>query len=554
MLGWLHRSVIDNGVSMARDEIARAVRAVRAACWGRKCLAKCARRMTAAAPLRRPRCGGAAAVAAVLLLAMSARAVVFCRWTGSEYVCSGGGDTVTVIGGGDGWQGDIIVTNIVGVCTNCVAMSPEYVREWKEGMNQRLRDESMALDYLIESCQLTTALLSPYTNSYPVSGLKTSSANRTAVTNFVQSTPGVLGSKPYHAAESAYSSYPPSGSDTNARRWISAYDGAAIAYNDVADEAVAALDSVKTAERQTRDVQNRLQSLGGMFDLLSEEECTAQWEPGDSGGDSGGGESGGGSTIVTNQISGNWCTYDQGEAIKDLLDEIKEWERKQANYLNAISNRVASIDETIKSALFTSYTHIPTEDELQTSWQDLYLSGGNDNFPDYPATNIVARIELLLAGISGVLTNVNDYASQDEFADGSLDSTNLVEIAIGDMTNEFVNVMQGRASSARSVGDALIGLYQKFRTWSGTPFSTENLINSYSVEVEDGKSLDIPGFAAPAKTLPWANLIRVVCRSAMSVIWILMTVAVFVRFQIAFFQWCFKYVKWAVEVLQGLFV
>ena len=563
MLRWLHRPVNAHGESDARNEIARAVRAVRAACFGRACLAKCAKRMTAAAPLRRRmRCGGAAfAVAALLLLGYSARAVVTCTWNGSGYTCSGEGDVVEVIGGITGGGEGSIVTNVVGVCTNCVAMSPEYVAGWKDTALEIIGQDG-EYDGLLEDCrnaitysQLIQSYLSVYTNSVPLSGMGgDASFSRDSATNFLHSVGFYAGETPKNkAAATAKSLYtnPNSTSTTTVRRYIDAYESAAIAYNDFAPSANSSIYAAQDIETNAVKVQTGLRSLRSMVEDLSDEECTAQYVPGDGEG-SGGEGSGGGS--LTNQVSGNWCTYDQGEAIKELLNDIKQWSERQTNYLRAISNRVVSIDETIKNALFTSYTHIPTEEELQTSWQELYLTGSNPNFPGYASTNIVARIELLLAGISGVLTNVSDYASQEDFADESLDSTNLVENAMGDFTNQFANVMQGRAASSRSVGDSLIRLYQKFRTWSGTPFSTETLINSYSVEFESGKAVDVPGFSAPATTLPWANLIRVICRSAMSVIWILMTVAVFVRFQIAFFQWCFKYVKWAVEVLQGLFV
>lgn len=558
MFRWIHRPVKPHDQS--RDEIARAVRAVRAVCFGRACLKECAKRMTAAAPLRRLRRGGAAfAVAALLLLGSSAWGVVTCTWNGSGYTCSGEGDVVEVIGGNYGGGGGSIVTNVVGVCTNCVAMSPEYVRNWKIDAKSGILDLKPFAEGIASDADYVISLLGAYTNTCEVSSFRGAYASGTSnlriATNFLHSVGAFPGETPQNKAAALTQNTEFSGfggnNDNYNRSRLSFYDGAAMAYNQIVNDALTSQSVLSYTKRSAETIAAGLDSLDFMVDSLSDEECTNQWD-GASGGS--GDEGGGGSTVVTNQVSGNWCTYDQGEAIKELLDDIKEWSERQANYLRAISNRVVSIDETIKNALFTSYTHIPTEEELQTSWQELYLTGSNPNFPGYASTNIVARIELLLAGISGVLTNVSDYASQDEFADESLDSTNLVENAMGDFTNQFVNVMQDRAASSRSVGDALVRLYQKFRTWSGTPFTTEYIINSYSVEFESGKAVDVPGFAAAAKTLPWANVIRVICRSARSVIWVLMTVAIFVRFQIAFFQWCFKYVKWAVEVLQGLFV
>lgn len=565
MFRWIHRPV--NPYNHSRDEIARAVRAVRALCFGRACLRECAKRMTAAAPLRRLRRGGAAlAVAALLLLGSSARGVVTCTWNGSGYTCSGEGDVVEVIGGNYGGGSGSVVTNVVGTCTNCVAMSPEYVADWKSRALRLIGTEG-EYNGLLEDCrnmvtysQVIQSYLAAYTNNCPISGyggVAIQSGNLEPARQFLHGVGFYDGETPQNKAAAISKSIwgdPTGTTSAMVGRYCSAYDGAAMAYNDFVPSAISSIYAAQSLETNAVKVQMGLRSLRTMVEDLSDEECTAQYVPGDGSGGEGsdGTDLGGGS--LTNQVYGNWCTYDQGEAIKELLEDIKKWSERQTNYLKSISNRVESIDETIKNALFTSYTHIPTEEELQTSWQELYLSGYNSNFPEYSSTNIVARIELLLAGISGVLTNVSDYASQDEFADESLDSTNLVEEAIGDFTNQFLNVMQGRVDASRSVGDALISLYQKFRTWSGTPFSTEFLINSYSVEFESGKAIDVPGFAAAAKTLPWANLIRVICRSAMSVIWILMTVAIFVRFHISFFQWCFKYVKWAVEVLQGLFV
>lgn len=541
-----------DNISELRNQIAQSIRAVRLACFGRKCLGDCQRRMATAAPCRRAtrKRWGAAVAAALVCLGAFAQGVegnpgITCVWVEehdgveAHYDCSGYGSTIFVRPGG---SSSSVVTNAFGSCTNCVAISPELCAEIQASI---IAEASDVLVNAASSSNSVAEVLGFIDSS--LSDLRSfrrfdsdygdppglSSATSVAFTNYVST---VNNSQTYLVREyPAYSVV--TSSARNRGRAISYNNGIYDYSRNVIEQELYYQDLLQSSLSKLSDVDERTRDLRNVANNMNCDSCTS----GDGSGDGGSCDS----------CSGEWCTEEQGDAIITLLEDTKDYVARLGSLVLSISNNVAVSVQTLHDGLFTSYDHIPTESELGSTWQELYLSGGSGAFPEYASTNILARIELLLAGISGVLTNADEYVGPFEDSDyeqyvsevrGSLDV--MVE-DVGSAVNE-------RERNVRSVGDALIGLYTAFRGWSGTPFSRETIINSYSVELGENR-WDVPNFEPSETGLAVANLIRVVCRSVMSVIYILFTILVFVRFHIAYFQWVLKYLRWAVELAQGLF-
>lgn len=492
------------------------------------------------------------------------RADVVCTWNGTEYICSGEGSAVRVVGGGSG-GGDSVVTNIVGVCTNCVAMSPEYVADWKAEAVRIIGTEG-DYDGLLENArntvtysQVIQSYLAAYTNTYPVSGLQYASGSTASypllaqITNFLSSVSST--SKPVTVANNVTGTtreqvldFPGNNNTKHGLAWrqkyMACYDGAATAYNDVAQSANSSVFAAQDIETQATAIQSGLRTLRTMVDGLSDEECTAQYSPGDGSG----GEGSGGGGSLTNQVNGNWCTYDQGEAIKELLTDIKKWEKDQISYLQSVSNYLFSIDASIKSALFSRYTHIPTESNMGDTWQDVYLAGQPTQW-GYEPTNILQRIELLIYGMSGVGTNNTDVAEatgvDPDEAETAGDEANeaIDELSVGD---------SAATSDVRSIMDALTSFFRTFNGLTGDRFSGQTAMGSYSVEIGE-RRYDVPALAIDQESSNMANVVQSACRAFLTCAYLLFAVFCGWRFYVLFLGAVVKYAKWAQELLSSLF-
>lgn len=527
-------------ISDLRSEIARSIRAVRLSCFGRKCLRDCLRRMAAAAPHPRAtrRRWGVAAAAVLLCLGAFAEGGfggVVCQWhrENGHYICEGTGNQIVVTGGADN-----VITNMFGGCTNCISVTPQQCENLKAGVDQRysvvLNSIEDAFAYLNEMRGLIDDEIEDI-DTYRRFGIQTSSSLTLAFwatfTNYLYSVD--------NGQTSLGRQYSSSNSQFARAQRIAFNDG----IYDYATENVKSRLNIQT--QQIEDLASSLSQVsdasaamhGMVFDNLVCSACSTN---------------SGDSCDCNESTGGRWCTEEQGDAIIKLLTDTKDYVDRIKSSAEAISNNVAVVVRYLHDGFFTSYLHIPTEHDLGMRWQDLYFDGYSSNFEEYASSNILARIELLLAGMSGILTNSDDFASAGDFAESGVEATNQIKSAISDFTNQVSDVIDQRERNVRTVGDSLKGLYNAFNGWTGTSFSRQTLINSYSVEI-GGVSFDVPSFEPSENGLQIANLIRSVCRSIMSVVYILFSVAVFIRFHLAFFQWVLKYLKWGIELMHGLF-
>lgn len=541
-----------------QNAVETAVKQITDICAGRKCYSECVRRILGGRPPGARVCGGgrrsvAAAVlivvVAVLIAALTASADVQCVWNGSGYSCSGTGSAVTVSGGGG--SHDPVVTNIVGTCTNCVAMSPEQVRNFKTEALQKIDDiksnSHHISSYLAPQIQ---SVLAPYAVTYPVSGsafLNATTPNVSAVTNFVNSHPDIVGSKPYDLASDVVGASPPFTSLNSTQRamvpakWLACYDGAASALNEVSTAVASASNNVEQIVTSAKVIEARSDYLKSMVQYsLSDEECTAQWDGG-----SGDGGSGGGGNAATNQVNSNWCTYDQGESIIDLLDSIDAWFDDQEKYLKSMTNWISTVNSTIIANLNTAYTAIPPESGLGDTWQEIYLDGQRTNW-GYEPTNILARIELLLYGLTGVGTNASEVAEVDQ---DTLESS--AQSAVESLESDFTRQTDG----AKSIRDALLSFCRKFE---GSPHDNRNADFTPAVKVSLGSGGDgfeyefDPVAIGQGQQQFMSSMIEFMRAACQTVYLVLFAVLGFLFWRVVF-VYAVKIIRWGHEILTSIF-
>lgn len=474
----------------------------------------------------------------------SASAVVQCVWDNNTgtYICSGEGSLVTVIGGGNG---DVVITNVVGVCTNCVAMSPQYVRNWKD----TALSEISFIDSELSAARMYARTITNdlYVVAHAPDGLQYytgASGVLASMTNFWWSHCDVHRGLVYDAAVSGAKSFSNVSNDPSfdssfssqvAQKYLASWNGALAYANQVAPTA---RDSIEYAEAIEGIVgyviDERLPTMRVMIGDLSDEECTAQWD---------GGNDGGGSGATTNSLSGNWCTYDQGEAIKGLLSDLKEWGRQAVARLSAISNFTEQTVRTLRSGLFSDYTAIPQ----QTDWLTVYLQGQPTGW-GYDPTNILQRLEMLVYGISGIGTNSNAFTS-DDYPDESTASSSITNAV--NLTTDAASAQAG----ADTLGNALVDFFDLFSDLGGRQMqSGEFLLDDSSFEL-NGENYDVPGLTASdnSSLVGSYNLAQSLVSAAFTVVYCLFGIMAVWFYWTWFAEKALWFTKWISEVVNSLF-
>ena len=539
----VRQAMTDNEISY-RAAVRYARRHITECCYGRPCLEDCLRRLGASLPpcacaggWRPPRWAKLLALAAVLAVvvfaALHACADVRCIWDGQTYVCSGEGARVEVIGGGS--SDPVVVTNFWGVCTNCVAMSPSYCESFKSEIKSRLED--LAIDFSTLSSEAGNVLYSVRETEDDISTFQrfTQSANGASqisaalrdLTNYVFSV--------HNTQTDLVSSYisqevPPGSSLRNSL--ILGYN------NGIYDYAQTMIFPLSYQRNTLEYVMHTADSghdraLSLRYDVDEQlvcDECQPEYEPGGSPG----GGSGGGSD------SGRWCTEEQGQAIIELLGDLKTWAERQHAQLASISNYVRSSYETLRSGLYSDYTAIPRGED----WQNLYLNGQPTGW-GYDPTNIIQRIEVLLYGRSGISTNTPSLDDTTPSADDTVED-------VSDATASIVTDADG--TSATTLGNAVLDFFRAFTPRTKNYQGGEEIIAEVSIKVGDdthyvpAMRLGSSGFLVDTMTAV-KSVVSGLCRI---IFWIGGAFVIF-RFWAWFSAWCIRLSKWAVELCTSLF-
>lgn len=533
--------------------LAQARRHIEDACYGRPCLNDCLSRLGGTPPpcacaggRGAPRRGKLLVLLAVLatslLFAFLAWSDVQCVWDGDTYQCSGMGSRVEVIGGGTSGE-PVVVTNYWGVCTNCVSMSPDQCANLKSGlledisyMSGDLGSAKLGIDTSIADFESLQDEISTFRRfgdmpeaSIPYSQL---ASFLYSFTNYVYTVENVQTALDREHVPSTLGTVP-------AARWVS-YNNAIYDYGGYF---YSVLDNVKSNLATSRDdVESVIYSLGHLSSSVESIDCTQcqpEYEPGGYPGGSGGGSGGG---VVTNVVAnGNWCTYDQGEALKTLLGDLKTWAQRQHSQLVSISNYVKQTWQTLRSGLYSDYTALPRGED----WQTLYLEGQPTGW-GYDPTNILQRIEVLLYGISGISTNVEERLE---------DTTPDSQDAIDDINNAVSTISTDASDTdARSLGSAIVRLFGAF-----TP-ETKDYSGGEEILAEIQYSVGNESFYVPSVRLGSSGFlvgtmatVKSFVSGFCSVLFLVGGAFAIFRFWVFFSAWCIKLSKWAVELTTSLF-
>lgn len=290
--------------------------------------------------------------------------------------CHPNGDgTWTCSGEGSSYQ-PTIVTNVVGVCTNCVAMSPS-------------------------ECEIYKSSIILYTTNIQNSVAYLGSSFYTLYSKIVELDVSLSSGQDYLRYLIIESVEP----------WASS----------IIDELVGQTRDIRSAANQYEtELMNALESLSynvlsikSQVNTIDCSSCTASFDEGGGGSGSGGG--GGGGTV-----SGGSCTNcvckEQLEAILKVLKgktTIVEDETREVESIASTVDRIKTSFNAFRKYMkdiFEGHTHITITDG---NWTNVYLTGHASGF-DYNKSNVLERIELLLWS----LTSLNTPSNTTSYLDG----------------------------------------------------------------------------------------------------------------------------------------
>lgn len=456
---------------------------------------------------------------------------VTCIWNGSEYVCSGEGSSVIVEGGGGLAP---VVTNMVGVCTNCSAIAPADLMQISRNLYSAANNlESEVNTGLTKVIQVDNAIktlgqdIQTY-RRFSDSPTRTDYDSCTNYASTLQNEQCVLVND----------------FDNRSNDFMSRKIPAVVCYNngiyDYANNV--ALPRLMDAHESLASVEQNLQTVNDYY-VPQLRTMAGQLEEGavECQASTNGNE--GSSSVVTNVITGNWCTYDQGEAIKELLDDLKSYTEDQLNNIRAISNFTEGVRETIATGLFSQYTAIPAD----TDWQTLYLNGASTDW-GYSPTNTLQRLEVLLFGLAGVTNStlftdedMQSEGMQDRFEDESQSISNSVSSIVTDASEQEV----------QSLGSALVALFRAFSRRGASLQNGEMILPSVSLSVGE-QEIYVPSFVVDGG-VDMHNQLQTAFSLVFTVLYSLGAAFVIFFYWRWFADKAITFSKWGVELVSSMF-
>lgn len=245
---------------------------------------------------------------------------------------------------------------------------------------------------------------------------------------------------------------------------------------------------------------------------------------------------------------------EQIDAITNYLHHIDLDQHMRFNQLNTISNNVAyavtNMDiyaRQVIDALYSNRTTIPDEEGLSvdvpTTWQDVYLAGRPTSW-GYNPTNVLERIEVLLYGISGVGTNGDDVASVP--SDASSSTRQIISLVEGMETDVEVN-----QDKVESLGQEILGFFSTFTSFAGRAMTqNEEILPSVKITWNE-KKVDIPAITSNGDVSTWNNF-AVFLRAVCVVLYILGALLLVWYYWAWFSKYAIAFVKWASEIVNSV--
>lgn len=485
--------------------------------------------------------GKAFPLIATLLLTLTLHAEVICIWDGNGYTCSGSGTQVNVIGGGELAP---VVTNGVGVCTNCAAISPDQLCALADQIETQAGYIKQATDTIMDKASIVQDSIEVHRNDIDTFRLFTvpifSPDEIYAVTNYAFTSTNLQA----QAMRRTFSNRDDFWDDGLSEFQVVV--GAANGVYYYANNTV--LPQLNSYYQDVSDISGQAAIANSAAwtitdELLPElrEGCNACQAGIGSGG--GGGSSGG--TNSNGTVTGDWCTFDQGEAIKRLLSELSNYVARCEGRLLGISNNTAIIIQSIKDAIYSPYNAIPEAAGLGgQTWQDVYLQGADTPW-GYESTNYLARIELLLYGLSGVGTNSTFMGEDEDFSQADQD-LNALKNSLGGIRSD------ADGTQAETLGQAVVNFFNAFTPTTKALDDGDELLPEIPYSL-GGEEYMVPGINATGRNVQLYNTLQPFVRGTCTAVYF------FIGALSVFFYWrwfaekCVAFSKWAIELVGTLF-
>lgn len=431
-----HPSERKNEHSAKRVEIARSCRAIRSACFGRGCLRGCLRSLLSAVKM--------------LLFALTLNVwALDITWIDSN--------TVQISGYGQGGEGEqpTVVTNFIGTCTNCVAISRGELDTLCDTIDSSVRTilqkqvEIHDLCFAVENeCEEKVEEITGFSRFNYVSY----SDSIGAFTNYCDSSPQNTQKSLTKSVNDAGATYPPQ-SAAGLRRFIMYSNGI---YDYATQYSRPFLQStyskVQTIRQTAESVSDSLSAINGVnAQLRAVPICSNEPDY----------------IAPSNGHSGCSWTVEQTEAVVQLLTDIKADSDRQLATLRGISNNVGAIESNIRSyGEFLRNTLSQGNGTIRLANNetplDIYTAETAQQY-DYNHSNILQRIELLLYNLSYSTNAPSDVI--DEIDDATKDNPDEGDVQKAkddslDQISSGIDSSENKLNQVKQLWTNLLGLLQ----------------------------------------------------------------------------------------------
>lgn len=510
----MRKSTIPKNEKEKRATLANAIRSVRLYCSGRACFATCLARLARISLVFMP-------------LYLNALDVV---WIDSN--------TVQISGVGNEWnENTTVVTNYIGTCTNCVAISRFDLDRLCDSIDTSIdgiRSQIANINYLIQDCRFQIndeqADISKFDKFFGT----TSAQIQEELVNLQPSTQKTL--------TTAFLNNELSGSTSivNLRRLVAynngIYDYAtqrinpALSNYDISLSSISA--SVSVVSNHVDTIENVNVQLKAVPICSNEPQFVAP----------------------TNGHSGCSWTVEQCSTVVSVLSDMKTLLGDQFKTIIAISNHVASIDssfasyaEFIKNALFQSGGTIRLSDG--EDWETVYNLEHADGY-DYNHSNILQRIELILYGLTR--TNSTDTISGDaDPVDGAETAISDIQYASDSANQQIVNKFSSAEDTFRSINEKWRQIMLRFsglnQQSSGTAFRL------FSFERNNSNDNWLDDVYLSSDDMDTISRARAFTRPAFTIVYWFAAAVIVWTFYTRVFTYIWKAIQWILEYTSSLF-
>lgn len=437
-------------------------------------------------------------------------------------------------------------------CTNCVAMSPQEMKQFKASSLDYI---DLILNRVLECRSTITNVISKIRvelyeplDEMVVSYYSGSLSDYVSMTNFVSDISSLVDDS--NPVKVAYNSAKNKGNN-DVLYDVGCWNGSLQYANDVKSKSVSYMTSLETANNRLLFVNTGLNDIRDEIEHLPDTPCKgSSCPPLDDGNGNG------------SAFQGDWCTVAQGDAIIDFLQDVSGYVESIDHYCKNIRDSVDRLFLSFINFAYTPYTAIPktlyTGQFTNKNWKTYYLEAGDSGFQfGYSATNVLNRIELLLYGLAGV--GEDDVDAPSSILDATADG-NSISNAIDGVNGFFSGLASDFDSEGKQVMvDSFLNSLEtffdtfKFNVSPSADLDTSTSFSpAYTFSIGDA-SIDIPAITSSEEGVQIFNNFKLVVRSCFAVLWLTIAAISVFRYWAWVSSWVIKFSKWATELVSALF-